>query len=80
MSFSRSVQSRRYCILTTNHRRIPFYKASEATAAIRPLLGDLYHREERSFLGQLWSSFTQCKYVEADPAVPGALRWAGQQK
>ncbi|KAL2141062.1 hypothetical protein VTI28DRAFT_2909 [Corynascus sepedonium] len=56
--------------------RIPFYKAEEATEAIKPLLGDLYHREERSFLGQLWSTFTQCKYVEADPAVPGALKWA----
>ncbi|KAK4119616.1 hypothetical protein N657DRAFT_581348 [Parathielavia appendiculata] len=56
--------------------RIPFYKAEEATEAIKPLLGDLYHREERSFIGQLWSTFTQCKYVEADPAVPGALKWA----
>ncbi|AEO57349.1 bifunctional D12/D15 fatty acid desaturase [Thermothelomyces thermophilus ATCC 42464] len=56
--------------------RIPFYKAEEATEAIKPLLGDLYHREERSFLGQLWSTFTRCKYVEADPAVPGALKWA----
>ncbi|EAQ88866.1 hypothetical protein CHGG_05485 [Chaetomium globosum CBS 148.51] len=56
--------------------RIPFYKAEEATEAIKPLLGDLYHREERSFMGQLWSTFTQCKYVEADPAAPGALKWA----
>ncbi|KAL2172171.1 hypothetical protein VTG60DRAFT_7015 [Thermothelomyces hinnuleus] len=56
--------------------RIPFYKAEEATEAIKPLLGDLYHREERSFLGQLWSTFTRCKYVEPDPAVPGALKWA----
>ncbi|KAH6612334.1 bifunctional D12/D15 fatty acid desaturase [Chaetomium sp. MPI-SDFR-AT-0129] len=56
--------------------RIPFYKAEEATEAIKPLLGNLYHREERSFLGQLWSTFTQCRYVEADPAAPGALKWA----
>lgn len=63
-------------MLTQCNRRIPFYKAEEATEAIKPLLGDLYHREERSFLGQLWSTFTQCKYVEADPAVPGALKWA----
>lgn len=27
-------------------------------------------------MGQLWSTFTQCKYVEADPAAPGALKWA----
>ncbi|KAL2131185.1 hypothetical protein VTI74DRAFT_5433 [Chaetomium olivicolor] len=56
--------------------RIPFYKAEEATEAIKPLLGDLYHREERSFIGSLWTTFTKCKYVEADPAVPGALIWA----
>lgn len=62
--------------LTTNHSRIPFYKAEEATEAIRPKLGKLYHRDERSFLGQLWSVFTTCKYVEKDPNVPGAMRWA----
>ncbi|KAK4107710.1 bifunctional D12/D15 fatty acid desaturase [Canariomyces notabilis] len=56
--------------------RIPFYYAEEATEAIKPLLGDLYHRDDRSFMGQLWSTFTKCKYVEADPAVPGALKWA----
>jgi omega-6 fatty acid desaturase (delta-12 desaturase) len=58
------------------NRRIPFYKAHEATEAIKPLLGDLYHRESRSFLASLWTTFTQCKYVEADPAEPGALKWA----
>ncbi|KAK4138109.1 hypothetical protein BT67DRAFT_368896 [Trichocladium antarcticum] len=56
--------------------RIPFYRAEEATEALKPLLGDLYHRETRSFLGQLWESWTTCKYVEADPAEPGALKWA----
>ncbi|KAK4239597.1 bifunctional D12/D15 fatty acid desaturase [Achaetomium macrosporum] len=56
--------------------RIPFYKAEEATEAIKPLLGDLYHRDDRAFIGQLWSTFTRCKYVEKDPAAPGALKWA----
>lgn len=55
--------------------RIPFYHAEEATFAIKPILGDLYHRDERSFMGQLWSNFTQCKYVEADESSPGALKW-----
>jgi omega-6 fatty acid desaturase (delta-12 desaturase) len=62
------------------NRRIPFYKAEEATEAIKPLLGDLYHRDDRSFMGQLWSTFTQCKYVEKDPAAPGALKWAENRK
>ncbi|KAI3393757.1 hypothetical protein diail_3758 [Diaporthe ilicicola] len=56
--------------------RIPFYKAEEATEAIKPKLGKLYHRDDRSFLGQLWSVFTTCKYVEKDPNEPGAMRWA----
>jgi fatty acid desaturase len=56
--------------------RIPFYKADEATEAIKPLLGDLYYSDDRNFLGQLWSVFGSLKYVENDPNCPGALRWA----
>lgn len=63
---------------TEFNRRIPFYYAEEATEAIKPLLGDLYRRDDRSFLGQLWSTFTKCKYVEEDPAMPGALKWANK--
>lgn len=56
--------------------RIPFYKAEEATEAIKPVLGDLYHSDNRPFMQALWSNFTTCKYVEKDPKVPGAMRWA----
>ncbi|KAI8670616.1 FA-desaturase domain-containing protein [Fusarium keratoplasticum] len=56
--------------------RIPFYKADEATEAIKPLLGDLYYHDERNFLGQLWSVFGTLKYVEHDPTNQGAMRWA----
>ncbi|KAK0756365.1 hypothetical protein N5P37_011017 [Trichoderma harzianum] len=56
--------------------RIPFYYAGEATEAIKPVLGDLYYRDERSFIGQLWTNFTKCKYVVADESAPGALKWA----
>ncbi|GKT66065.1 delta fatty acid desaturase [Colletotrichum tofieldiae] len=56
--------------------RIPFYKADEATESIKPLLGNLYHRDDRSFLGQLWSVFGSLKYVEQDPNCQGAMRWA----
>ncbi|ORY58788.1 Delta(12) fatty acid desaturase [Pseudomassariella vexata] len=55
--------------------RIPFYYAEDATEAIKPVLGDLYHRDERSFYGQLWSVFTTCKYVEKDPQEPGTMKW-----
>ncbi|KAK6078453.1 fatty acid desaturase [Seiridium cupressi] len=55
--------------------RIPFYYAEDATEAIKPMLGDLYHRDERSFYGQLWSVFNNCKYVENEPRMPGVLRW-----
>ncbi|CEJ91503.1 hypothetical protein VHEMI07207 [[Torrubiella] hemipterigena] len=56
--------------------RIPFYKAEEATEAILPVIGDLYHREPSSFLGSLWNTFSKCKYVESDPDHHGAMRWA----
>ncbi|CAG9989618.1 unnamed protein product, partial [Clonostachys byssicola] len=55
--------------------RIPFYYAEEATEAIKPVLGDLYRRDERSFLGQLWDNFSNLKYVEPDVAIPGAMKW-----
>jgi bifunctional Delta-12/omega-3 fatty acid desaturase len=58
-----------------NTRRIPFYYAEEATEAIKPVVGNHYHKETRSFIGQLWSTWNTCKYVEADPHVPGALIW-----
>lgn len=58
------------------HSRIPFYYAEEATNSIRPMLGPLYHRDDRSFMGQLWYNFTHCKWVVPDPQVPGALIWA----
>lgn len=62
----------------TSIRRIPFYYAEEATEAIKPLLGDSYHRDDRGFMGQLWSTFTQCKFVDADASSPGTLRWVRQ--
>ncbi|KAI1097859.1 fatty acid desaturase-domain-containing protein [Jackrogersella minutella] len=56
--------------------RIPFYHAEEATRAIKPLLGDLYHSDESSFVGSLWETSRSCQYVENDPANPGVLKWA----
>ncbi|RKK19261.1 hypothetical protein BFJ66_g17766, partial [Fusarium oxysporum f. sp. cepae] len=56
--------------------RIPFYHCDEATASIKPLLGDLYRQDNRSFLGQLWNTFKQCKYVEEDVEDTGMMRWA----
>ena len=54
--------------------RIPFYHAEEATNAIKPILGDLYRRDQRSFVGQLWANFTQLQYVDVKDE-PGVLYW-----
>lgn len=62
-------------LVLTSSSRIPFYYAEEATEAIKPILGDLYRRDDRSFVGQLWAMFTQCLYVEPDAALPGTLKW-----
>ncbi|PKS05394.1 hypothetical protein jhhlp_008770 [Lomentospora prolificans] len=55
--------------------RIPFYYADEATEAIKPILGDLYHCDH-SFLDQLWPTFNECKYVVPVDEVPGEMYWA----
>ncbi|KAI1211466.1 fatty acid desaturase-domain-containing protein [Annulohypoxylon truncatum] len=55
--------------------RIPFYHAEEATRAIKPLLGDLYHCDDHSFMASLWETSRACQYVENDPANPGVMKW-----
>ncbi|KAI1503075.1 delta-12 fatty acid desaturas-like protein [Biscogniauxia marginata] len=48
--------------------RIPHYHAQEATDAIKPLLGEYYHTDKSSYWGALWTSFTECQWVEPNPA------------
>ncbi|CAI4213594.1 unnamed protein product [Parascedosporium putredinis] len=57
------------------HVQNPLYYADEATEAIKPILGDLYHCDH-SFLDQLWPTFTECKYVVPVEEVPGEMYWA----
>ncbi|KAF3031403.1 linoleoyl-CoA desaturase activity protein [Didymella keratinophila] len=57
--------------------RIPFYHAEEATWAIAPLLGERYIQQKTNFFGDLWQSFTRCKYVEPGTgAQAGGLVWS----
>ena len=55
-------------------RLIPFYNASEATEAIRPLLGNAYHRDENNFLLALWHVYKQCQWVDSDLDLPAKSR------
>ncbi|KAJ6071176.1 fatty acid desaturase [Penicillium canescens] len=46
---------------------IPFYRAEEASIAIRPLLGLRYREDKKaSFLFSLFQTFRTCKYVSDD--------------
>ncbi|KAH8711808.1 fatty acid desaturase-domain-containing protein [Phaeosphaeriaceae sp. PMI808] len=54
--------------------RIPFYHCEEATWAVAPLLGDRYIQQKTSFFGDLWTAFTNCKFVEE--GQDGGLVWA----
>lgn len=60
---------RRGCKILTLIRRIPFYYTSEATRAIRPLLGDAYREDKQSFLLSLWKVFVSCQWVTTDDAA-----------
>ncbi|KAI4151424.1 MAG: hypothetical protein LQ340_003502, partial [Diploschistes diacapsis] len=45
--------------------RIPCYHLEEASKAVIPLMGDMYHSvKDRSFVGGFWESFTKCQWVE----------------
>jgi hypothetical protein len=59
--------------------RIPHYHAQEATDAIKPILGKYYHEDKRSWTGALYSSFTDCQWVEPGEPVSSAAREAVPQ-
>ncbi|GME33059.1 Fatty acid desaturase type 1 [Neofusicoccum parvum] len=50
--------------------KIPHYHASEATAGIRPLLGEFYNSSRESFLISLWKTFRACRWVKEEMGAP----------
>ncbi|KAL2203224.1 hypothetical protein CC79DRAFT_1210479 [Sarocladium strictum] len=59
--------------------RIPFYHAEEATWAIAPILGERYIQQKTNFFGDLWTAFTECKFVEKSENGSG-LVWGKPKK
>ncbi|CAN0927661.1 Delta(12)-fatty-acid desaturase FAD2 [Linum grandiflorum] len=45
---------------------IPHYHATEATNAVRPVLGEYYQVDSTPFVKALWRETKECVYVEAD--------------
>nr|AFN53648.1 omega-6 desaturase [Linum usitatissimum] len=52
---------------------IPHYHATEATNAIRPILGEYYQVDPTPFVKALWREMTHCVYVEADEKKRGVF-------
>ncbi|TVY91180.1 Delta(12)-acyl-lipid-desaturase, partial [Lachnellula willkommii] len=53
---------------------IPFYYAMEATRAVRPVLGDAYHKDSQNVVLSLWKTFRNCQYVASDDSLPANNR------
>lgn len=47
---------------------MPFYHAPEATKAMKPILGDMYHHERKNYIACLYREFTTCNWVVSDSA------------
>ncbi|KJE88863.1 stearoyl-CoA 9-desaturase [Capsaspora owczarzaki ATCC 30864] len=48
---------------------MPHYHAEEATAALKPLLGEYYRRDDTPIAVALWRSFNVCRFVDATGEV-----------
>ncbi|EFN55499.1 hypothetical protein CHLNCDRAFT_48812 [Chlorella variabilis] len=52
---------------------MPHYHAQEATAALKPLLGDYYRSDSRPWFKALWQDHSMCRYVAPDTPGSGIL-------
>jgi fatty acid desaturase len=73
-SFGALLDNRLHCITNTHvcHHifpKIPFYHAREATAALSPVLGPYYLKDDTPILAALWRAWCQCKFVEDEGDV-----------
>lgn len=49
--------------------KMPFYHCTEATEAIKPILGKYYLRDTTPIYSALWRAITHCKYVQNDGQI-----------
>ncbi|KAJ6642198.1 Delta(12)-acyl-lipid-desaturase [Pseudolycoriella hygida] len=49
--------------------KMPHYNATEATEALRPILGQYYLKDTTPVFSALWRAFTHCKFVPDDGKV-----------
>jgi len=49
--------------------RIPFYRAGEATEAIKKVMGQHYKRDPTNMLVALWKTARSCQFVEGDNGI-----------
>lgn len=49
--------------------KMPFYHAQEATAALKPVLGRFYLKDDTPIPIALWRSYNHCKFVEDDGKI-----------
>ena len=53
--------------------QMPHYHAQEATAALKPVLGEYYRSDDTFVLAALWREMGACRYVAPDARGGGVL-------
>jgi hypothetical protein len=51
------------------------FALQEATAAIKPILGQYYSKDNRNIITALWQEIAVCHFVSKEPATKSGIVW-----
>jgi hypothetical protein len=68
------------CLCCHPHHTTPSHPPQEATAALKPILGEYYSKDDRNVIKALWQDMGLCHYVAPERDGSGVLWFATHTK